>query len=368
LTFFRLACNMAFYMANENYVTSLGSPGIPEPRSFGRWYLTADQLVNSFQQLQTRFQSLISKAPDYRRIVFRAEADADTSAKASQNGLPIEAHIPLSLVQPGNENHLLTLAHNAHIWPIDNDNWQTFEQDWRQNPLPTTQPAELVQNLNREKYSLTSFPLPADTTSLFNLWKMFGWSQEEVQRFISNFSTKLSIWFSAIRENATGEIASVCMAERININSIAMIELTEFATRPGHNGLNSIAVAGLTAQVVNDMHITQARNREKKLPVIVAELSLKARSDKVARKIGMTIPQSTLDNRLVLKHNVGIDDGLGDSSIDLTILPPEDRIRYAQAYAGHQYFRNFVMGVLPGNAIDAYYNLGAVNAILSCYN
>ena len=349
-------------------ITSAGSVGIDYNRSEGRVYQTLDCVVESASVLADTFSELKEEAftRGRRRWVLRAvlENDARIELGDLEVSNNIEIDVPLSLIDPGSTRRLVILAENVHR--SDVPEWQEVDSYWRKPYTREINPLQAVISIP-EQFRLTDRLEQDDAPDLANIWTPFGWNLNGVREFINTCKENSNLWFSGVR-NSAGRLISACQGEGITFGGIFLVEGTEYGTLPRFegNGLCTAAVIGLHAQILDE-----SLYRRDQIPLIYSELNLSVRSDAVARKTGMEVPLiACRDNTLpyqVLRRNVSVVDHQEPNDLSLEELG-DRREHYEQAYGEtFRFWRNFVAGILPREAIDKYYLFEQCQEIIMHY-
>ena len=376
-------CSSSFFLMATSIesltpITSAGAVGLDTARSNGRTYWTRDIVINDgrFLQAELKASAVMASASNHgepnRRSVYRARVtdDALRTAVVEGNIPQLEVSIPLRMVDPKSSDWLIVHGHNLHHSPVPE--WHEVYKFWDSPPQRIHTPLARVEALP-PSFSLTNRPNAADIDSLVNTWKPFGWTRQGVEEYIESFPHEHqqgNAWFSGIRD-AEGQIVSACMAESAKFAGLTSTELTEFGTRSSHRkqGLCTVAVAGLAAQVLHD-------SPEEGVNLIHAEFNMHPaeRSDAIGYAVGITIPgvegtHGLEDTPLqVLRYNVAIADGTNGHTLHGSL--PQGTI--FQLSPQHQtmapYWQNFIVGVLPERSIAQYYDSESVGKILSRYD
>lgn len=347
-------------------LTSVGSVGeIDTNRSAGRAYQTLSEVVVAPDQLLGRLHNLEQAAErsGRRRYVLRAETTRQVAQHlVDQPNLPLEALVPLASIN-NSSNCIVYLGHNIH--PSEVPELTAVEQYWNQPIHNRLLPLERVLAVP-EGFRPTTLLSADDSDALHELWRPFGWTRQQIESFISSYAQQSNLWFSGIRCLNSNSLVSACMGESIQFGSTLMVEGTEYSTHPDyeHQGLCAAAVAGLYSQILGDTLYSNGV-----MPLIIAEFDMTSRSDVVGRKVGMTIPSSEIDGQLrpnqVLRSNVSVLDRRSPNALrwrDLGNLRHHYRDAYRTTY---NYWRNFIIGILPRTSVEQYYPQDQVNYINS---
>jgi hypothetical protein len=353
-------------------VENVGRPGENFNRSEGRAYSNVIERIDSFDQLTQMYLEFSERGRNEhhrRRIVFRARCSAEVAEQLSttnRNLLPVEVMLPLSQIHPGETDFLVTLGENVH--PSEIPEWEEVYQYWQNPNGHGRTPSMQIERLNQGNFRLTNQVVESDVDCLTEIWRPFGWTREGVLHFIQNYQQE-GKFFSGVVDPATNTLVSASMAEGIELAGIQLIEGTEYGTLPGHEGHGycTAAVVGLHAQILQHHRESGAEQ----LPLILSEFSMTSRSDIVGRHAGMTIPlvegTSGLENTpiQVLRYNVSVLDRRAPNSISWRGLG-DQRNTYRDAFRTmHRYWRNFIVGVLPAQAIEEQYSPEQIEQMLS---
>ena len=359
-------------------ITSAAPRGLNTDSSNGRSYWTRDAVIDDGRLLRAELMASAVLAcasnngiPN-RRSVYKARVTDDALRDAALAGpMPrLEVAIPLREVDTRSSDWLIVHGHNLHHSPVPE--WGNVYKFWENPPQRTRTPLARVEALPLN-FSLTNCPNTADTNSLVETWKPFGWTRQGVAEYIESFPDKSqqgNTYFSGVRD-AGGKIVSACMAESVEFARLRYTELTEFGTQGSHRGkgLCTAAVAGLAAQV---LHVPPSES----IHIVLAEFNMHPaeRSDVIGYAVGMSIPvvENTHDLEdtpfQVLRYNVAIADGTNGHMLRGSL--PQGTIFGLSPH--HQpiapYLQNFIVGVLPQRSISQYYNPESVGKILSRYN
>lgn len=345
-------------MPLEGFITSAGQVGPDFHRSDGRAYLIIDERVIDPNSLLVKIREFSSTANSAgrRRWAARFRATQEVIREVLQH-LPVEARIPLSLVDPNTTDEILMLGKNVHTSTIPE--WgevYAFWQDEKGNSSPT----QRVEKVWREGFGLTDEVTEADAQALTEIWGPFGWTEEGVLELIRRLPYDPNRWFSGVVERSSNRVVAACIGERLSFGGVDWCEGTEYGTARNFrgNGLGTAAVVNLQAQMVES---TRSRSRE--IPLIVAELNTapRVRADILARHTGMIVPYVQGVPGLessptqILKRNVSIIDDDDPNDLDPTELG-EAYPHYREAFGeNYSFWRNFIVGVLPDNTIRSSY-------------
>ncbi len=373
-------------------VTSTGVVGLDPFRSEGRVYETLGEVCTAPDQLMEEFGVVRGLALDRgkRRWVLRAVVEEDVRSDIGDSN-NIEVDIPVGLTDNRSSRRLIVLAENIHRSEVPE--WEDVYRFW-QEPYPKEiDPFGNLDSIS-EQFQLTrianiSNPWQHEEflEDLFEIWRPFGWTRKGIQEFTHKYSNLYfvggtkddhGVWFSGVRDRSSRRLVSACQAESLYFGGVLTVELTEFGTKPDFQGkgLCSAAVTGLIAQVLRDTLYAGGGYLSSR-PLIFAELNMTTRSDVIARKVGMTIPsvegQTGLQSPTqVLRRNVSILDGYEPNDLRLVELVPQfggplaDHFRDAYG-ENYPYWRNFIVGILPREAINRYYPFEQTERILAHY-
>lgn len=335
--------------------TSLGIPGEPEPRSFGRLYQTLRNPINDFEELSSRFEALRTSVDGHRRIVLKGLCSNEVLFQAKQQGLPIEAIIPMNLIAD-HDSSIVFLAENYHDSPTQgNDPRELIAH--RNNGK---KPLEKVQKVIENNFTLSKNLTENDVEDLFSLWQRFGWSKKEISNFIEkNQRHEKNYWFSGIRDSGSGKLVSASTAEAIEFAGIRYIETTEYSTLGGYEeqGLCTASVAGLIAQVLSETYYSNIQDSS--TTVITAEFNTSSTSAAIGASAGLIVPKEDGVPQ-ILKYNVGVEDGKPANSV-FSDEVGENGISF-------RFLRDFVVAVLPKENIINLYPPEVVKQIINLYN
>lgn len=340
-------------------ITSTGSLGPDFNRSEGRAYFNVPERMHSYNELKDLVGDFSSEAMQRgrRRWVVRTVADADTTTEVLANGLPLEARVPLNMINMSHDN-LMMFAGNCHRSDIPE--WKEVAKYWSEPNGRFTTPLDRIERVVNSGYELITKPETTDDLDLLALWIPFGWDSAGIKEQIKRFQEGNG-WFSGVRHN--DRLVAACMGEGLQLPGVLIVEGTEYGTHPDYRGkgLCTAAVAGLHAQILQDQPEA----------LIVAEFNMSSRSDVVGRHVGMTLPLvegMQPENPIqILKRNVAVFDG--QPTNDLT---PDElgvmRNYYIEAFGDtYPYWRNFIYGILTKQAIDQHYSPADTKKILSAY-
>lgn len=371
---------------SANQVKCVGEPGEDFARSEGRAYFNGPDRIDSYQQLTQLYRDFSARAReqyDRRRVVFRVRCtDAVVTQLVAENRLPVEVILPLRLIDPATTDALITLGENVHTSEVRE--WPAVYQYWQRPNGNGRTPIEQIARHNPNRVRLTNDLVPADAETLHRIWQPFGWTLQGVEEFIRDYRTD-GRFFSGVVDRQTNTLVSACMAEGITIAGIPLIEGTEYGTLPGQegNGYCTAAVVGLHAQILQRMvYSAELQNSGETasettqperlhLPLILAEFNMTSRSDIVGRHTGMTVPlvegtpglESTPIQ--VLRHNVSVFDRHQPNTVTPDDLA-EHAGRYREAFGRtYPYWRHFIVGMLPAEAIRNHYSREQVALMLS---
>lgn len=337
--------------------SSLGSVDRFELRSFDRTYKTFGQPINSVDEVVQGYQEMTQHALAYksRRMVMRGLMSREAIAGSRENGLPLEAGIPMSLVTGNNDGSAIVyIARNNHESPQQGNDPREYIKG-RQNRRT---PLERAQKLP-ENYQPINRLDEADADALYGLWERFGWTLDEIHNFIKRTQNgEKNLWFSGIKDKTTGELVVASNAEAIEFAGIRYIETTEYSTKDGYEGqgLCTTAVSALIAQVLKE---TIYNPSDDLIPVITAEFNTSSSSPSVGASAGFVIPQFE-DTEGILYYNVAVNDNAEPN----TIFDSETNDRGIP----YSNLRNFALAVLPLQNIQELYPESAVNEIINYYN
>lgn len=361
-------------------VTSVGRAGERNyTRSDGRAYWTLDEVCSSAQSLIHQFEDFQTKSLEHqrRRTVMRVRCTEQVFQElTAQNSLPVEVAIPLNLVDNTTSDYVLIIAQNQHDSAVPE--WPEVYDFWSKPKEIRLTPVQRVERIhNSGKYQLCSTLTLEDAERLQQIWAPFGWDLDGVIDFINELPSSKTKWFSGVRDIKTHKLVSACMGELLEFAGIRYVETTEYGTyvsqsyglrsRENQNGSqNNYEGQGLCTAVVSALHAQILRDTlyTDNIPVLIgAELNMTSRSDVLARNLGYTAPgvenNRTLPGPIqVLRYNVAVEDR-GEPNH----LQPHTQ-NSSWRTENYQYWRNFIMGVLPRNTIDTYYSPEQVQHIL----
>lgn len=362
-------------MSNEQ-VISVGEAGPPNyERSDLRAYWTADVVYQSVEDVMEDWAIFYEQSQrlSRRREVFRFRATSDVVELLLQSAqTPVEAVIPLSLIDPHTEDSVVIMAENRHDSPVPE--WDAVYSFWKEPRQMRMSPLERIQHVQEsEEFQVINTLNPADALRLSQIWAPFGWSQAGVEEFISELPTTQQKWFAGVRYLTSGQLVSACMAEQLEFSGVRYVETTEYGTyaprpqglrqRDNQNG-RTFEGRGFCAASVSALHAQILRDtlyRDGSPVLIGAEFNMNraSRSDVVGRNVGYTVPYVEGNPHLqspfqVLRYNVAVEDRGDPNSLYL----PE----FAQT--NYQYWRNFIVGILPREAIVRYYSPTETEAML----
>lgn len=366
-------------MSSEQ-LKSTGPLGRDLQRSEGRAYYNVEHAVSSVEELRALYAQFQAEALDAgrRRTVIRVRCNRETYLEAMSFGaddpraLPIEAALPLVMLDPQNTDLILMLGKNIHPSLEEVPEWSEVYEYWQQpngrSHGRNFTPFQRVEYVDSNRYQLINQPLPEHVDDLTAIWAVFGWGQAGVIDFINTFPAKTDQWFSGYVERETGRLVSACMGESLDLADQLIVEGTEYGTLPGfeRQGLCTAAVVALHAQVLNDTLYQTGQ-----IPLIVAEFNMTSRSDVVGRHAGMTIPFIEQSPHLhetpfqVLRRNVSVVDHYPPTNIRWRDLNDRE-LKFRDAYRGnkYRYWRNFIVGMLPQTTITQSYGPEEVTTIM----
>jgi GNAT superfamily N-acetyltransferase len=368
---FRMMPGALDEVASAHPVSSTGGEGYSH-RPAERGYHNEPQLVTDASTFIDLWQETSNHAiseDQKRRAVLRAVVTADVARAALDAGLPVEAAISLSDIYPDSTDVLMYVATNVTEPQPYAPEASGVIEDWSMHTHRTPNPLETMQYVEGLGYSFIDTPNREHAAELARFWSAFGWTEEGIAEFIENFSVSpADKLFSGITD-ADGHLVAACTSEGITMAGYRFIEVTEFFTDPDHRGkgLMTAALSGLVAQIYSRVHDTSVFDGVR--PVIYAELNMAKRSDKPARDAGMTIP-GLHDETIpfpVLHQNVIVFDG-GPGVIFERMDPvARDYFEDSLAQVEGQPLRDFIVGVLPDDAIAEYYANEQVHTMVTMY-
>jgi len=338
--------------------TSLGGIDQIEDRTFGRKYLTVGHAINSGKELFFNFYNFLRDSVEGRRFVFRGLLSKEAQDAAVKYHIPVEAKIPMKLVTGDNneESAIVYIAKNRHRSPTQGEN----QKERIKNRTNGRKPIERARDIKTDNEFIPIKNLtPDDSKDLFELWKRFGWKENEIVNFITRvMSGEKNLWFSGVRDIKTGRLVSACNAEAIEFSGIRYIETTEYSTLRYYEGksLNTTAVSGLIAQVLSDVYYKKNDNL---INVITAEFNTSSNSASVGASSGFIIPEVQGVSG-ILSYNVAVDDGQAPNEVFKNSDKTDRGIPYSM-------LRDFALGVLPIQNINDLYPEEVVQEIINLY-
>lgn len=370
---------MLCFMSGER-ITSTGTVGLDLYRSEGRAYHNVDQRIGSLIELRELYEQSHGQALEAgrRRMVLRARCSRETFVEAmaipatDPQALPIEAALPLVLLDPQQTDVILMLGKNVHPSLEEVPEWAEVYGYWQQpngrSHGRNFTPPQRVEAVDSQRYQLINQPRPEHVDDLTTIWAAFGWGRAGVAEFIQELPEQTDQWFAGYMDRETGQLVSACMGESLSLANQRIVEGTEYGTLDGFEkqGLCTAAVVALHAQILND---TLYQTGE--MPLIVSEFNMTSRSDVVGRHAGMTIPLVENSPHLgntpfqVLRRNVSVIDHHPPTNIRWRDLNDRElRFREAYRHNHYRYWRNFIVGMLPQQTIATHYSADQVRAIM----
>lgn len=337
--------------------SSLGSVDQIEARSFGRSYKTFGSPINGAVDLIKGYREVLqsAKTNGARRMVMRGLMSKEAIATSRKYGIPMEAGIPMNLVTGNDDGSAIVyIARNNHHSPPQGNDPREYIKGRQNRRTPLERAQQLPEN-----YQPVNRLNETDAPALFGLWERFGWTMDEIHNFIKRTQVgEKNLWFSGIRDKATGELVVASNAEAIEFAGIRYIETTEYSTKKDYEGqgLCTTAVSALIAQVLKD---TKYNPSEDLIPVITAEFNTSSSSPSVGASAGFVIPQFE-DTEGILYYNVAVKDDADPNAV-FDSQTNDRGIPYSN-------LRNFALAVLPIENIDQLYPEAAVNEIINFYN
>lgn len=346
-------------------ITSTGTVGADYNRSEGRAYLTEERVLNCLETVLERFEDLRAEAlaQGRRRWVFRGIFEGRLDGLVGSN--LVEVNIPLSVIDSQSKRRLVILAGNIHRSEVPE--WEEVYAYWQRLNRNPPNPLHCVASIPAQ-FRLTDRATLDDLEDLTEIWQPFGWTRTGVGKFIENYRQK-NIWFSGIRDTMSGRLISACQGESIEFTDLLLVEGTEYGTLSDfeRKGLCTGAVVGLHAQILRDTLYQKSQ-----IPLIYSELNMTVRSDVIARKAGMIVPDVEGNTSLtqptqVLRRNVSILDRHGPNDLSLDELGTQAEYFRTAYGVTFPYWRNFIVGILTKEAIDRYYSKDQCREILNYY-
>lgn len=341
--------------------TSLGSVDQIEDRSFARKYKTFGLPINTPLEVIMGYREILTQAKknNSRRAVMRSLMSNDAIDFTLKHDLPIEAKIPMSLITGIDDGSAIVyIARNNHYSPPQgHQNIQEFISQ-RGNGR---KPIERARKMKESKEFDAVKSLNSDNAKdLYLLWERFGWTMDEIDNFITRIQRgDKNLWFSGMKDNNTGHLVSACNAEAIEFAGIRYIETTEYSTLHDYQGrsLNTTAVSGLVAQVLNDAYYNQTDDL---IPVIAAEFNTSSDSASVGASAGFVVADEKGKNLGTLLYNVAVEDEQKPNEVFEENGKKERGISFSM-------LRNFALGIVSKENIENLYPPEVVQEIISYY-
>lgn len=283
---------------------SLPSMGENHVASFERSYNSDDTVYTNAHQLRERWMSFLRQSIDHnrRRAIMRCFVSNDILDQVAD--LPIEAAIPLGA------EHLIWIGQNQH---------QSISTHRPVRTLP--QPSE---NELSSEFTIDREVTPDDLYPLYELWEQFGSPLEGVQNFIETNLNPIVV-IRNVEQRAIG----VMIAEAMEFGKWQLVELTELAVSPRHQG------QGLASVLIREL----ARNSIDYFgsnAVLFGEYNLTTNSFRAAARSNQLPAQNhTIDG--VLRDHVSIKTGTGNE-----IMLPWDT----------EWLHNFLVMYQLGNTVS----------------
>lgn len=347
-------------MSKEQMVTSTGSIGSIEKRSYGRIYLSDEHCYDNYGDFLQRWEQLIEEGNnlsenknDRRRFVLRTFVTKSVLSEIEQylnSGNENQPKIEALYSQGefgGNEDEFMILIganfHRSNIRLAEETRLKSIEQATTPDSIDNTLIVDRVQSLPKN-YSLTYSVTDDDAEDLAALWgHNFEWTEDGIKAF-TNTQGNGNLWFTGVRDS-NGILVAASMAEAVVFRDRWFTELTEWASTV--RGVSSTMIMGLISRVLDNLYYG-SKNLP---PVLLAEMNLHHQNKNnmgapgTGISSGLRLPDMKgSKNFNTLRHNVLVGDGRLDS--------------------GYENLNNFAFGILSLEMIKAMYPETAVKKVV----